>query len=151
MGFSLWLGGWSFTVQKAGGCPQLCEDTPKVRLDPSCFGGSELGRDDESGQALQRLADVLQTPLAVGGERRSGRAGLRLGSEQTEGGVENAAPFAPFGDPVGGQQRESLAERQAVELDAAEQGVLFAAGESTQRMGERGADLSPSEGLLGVS
>ena len=146
----MWLRGRGFEVEKTGSCPQLCEDTPKARLHPSRFGGSELGRDDEGGQALQRLADALQALLAVGGERRGGGAGLRLSSDKTEGGVENAAPLAGAGDAVGGQQRESLAERQAVDLDAAQQGVLVAAGEGTQRVCERRADLSPSEGVLGV-
>ena len=124
------------------------EDTPKARLHPSRFGGSKIGRDDEGGQALQRLADALQALLAVGGERRGGGAGLRLRSDKTQGGVEKRTPFAGAGHAVGGQQRESLAERQAVDLDAAQERVLVAAGEGTQRVGERRADLSLSEGLL---
>jgi hypothetical protein len=150
MRVSLWLRGWGFEVGKTGGCPQLCEDTPKARLHPSRFGGSELGRDDEGSQTLQRLADALQALLAVGGSSRGAGAGVRLCPQETEGVLEECAPFGSAGHAVGGQQRESLAERKAVSLGAAEQGVLLAAGESAERVGERGADLSPSECGLGV-
>ena len=137
-------------VEETGGCLKLCNDALKASLHPSRFGGSELGGDDEGGQALQRLADALQAPLAVGGSSRGRGAGLRLSSEEAEGGGEKRTPFAGVGHAVGGQERESLAERQAMALDAAEQSVLLAAGESAERVGERGADLSPSDCGLGV-
>ena len=75
---------------------------------------------------------------------------MGLCPDKTEGVLEKCAPFGRVGHAVGAEQRESLAERQPVDLDAAQQGVLVAAGQSAQRVGEGGADLSLSEGALGM-
>lgn len=57
-------------AETLGGCVKLAQDGAKLRLDAAGFRGSELRRDDESLQALQRVADGLQAPLAVQGEGR---------------------------------------------------------------------------------
>jgi hypothetical protein len=150
MGVSLCLSGWGVDAEKTGGCSQLGNDAAQACLKPPRFRGSDLGRNDEGSQALQRLADALQALLAVGDSRRGGGISVGLCPDKTEGVLEKCAPFGRVGHAVGAEQRESLAERQPVALDAAQQGVLVAAGQSAQRVGEGGADLSLSEGALGM-
>jgi len=146
----LFFRGWGFDTEKTGGRSQLGNNTAQACLQAPRFRGSKFGRDEEGSQALQRLADALQALLAV---RDSGRgSGMCVGlcPDKTEGVLEKCAPFGSAGHAVGAEQRESLAERQPVALEAAQQGVLVAAGHSAQRMGERGADPSSSEGVLGL-
>lgn len=144
------LSGWGFDAEKTGGCSQLRDDAAQACLKPPRFRGSDLGRNHEGSQVLQRLANALQALLAVRDSGRGGGISVGLCPDKTEGVLEKCAPFGSAGHAVGGEQRESLAERQPVALDAAQQGVLVAAGHSAQRVGEGGADLSLSEGVLGV-
>ena len=142
--------GWGFDTEKTGGRSQLGNNTAQACLQAPRFRGSKFGRDEEGRETLQRLADVLQAPLAVGDSGRGAGAGVGHCPDKAEGVLEEGAPFRGAGHAIGGQQRESLAERQAVALGAAQQGLLVAAVHGTQRVGERGADLSLSEGLLGL-
>jgi hypothetical protein len=70
--------------------------------------------------------------------------------DKAEGVLQKCAPFGSPGHAVGGEQRESLAQGQPVPLAALQQGLLLTVGQSAQRVSQRGADLSPSEGVLGV-
>jgi hypothetical protein len=148
MGVSSFFRGWGIDAEKTGGRSQLGNNTAQACLQAPRFRGSKLGRDDEVSETLQRLADALQAPLAVRDRGRGAGAGVGLCSNKAEGVLEESAPFRGAGHAIGGQERESLAERQSVALGAAQQGLLIAAGQGTQRVGEGGADLSLSEGLL---
>jgi hypothetical protein len=150
MGVSSFFRGWGIDAEKTGGRSQLGNNTAQACLKPPRFRGSKFGRNNEGSQALQRLADALQAPLAVRDRGRGAGAGVGLCPDKAKRVLEEGAPFRGAGHAIGGQQRESLAERQAVALGAAQQGLLVAAVQRTQRMGEGGADTPLSEGLLGL-
>ena len=141
--------GWGVEAEPPGDAAQLGDDSPQVRLEAARFRGSELGRDDEGLKAVQRLADSLQTPLAVGGESRASRVRLRLGSHEAEGVVQEGAPFGSVGEPIGGQQDESLGELESVTFDGAQKRLLLAGREGTQGVRERRADACLCNSALG--
>lgn len=141
--------GFGVDAKPPGGLEELCDDAPKLCLESACFRGSELGRDDEGLQALQRLTDDLQAAFAVGSQSGARRAGLLLGSQQAEGVVQEGAAFGSASDTVGGQQGEGLRVLECVPLDCLEKLVLLAGREGTQRVRERRADPPSSERTLG--
>ena len=111
--------GWGFDAEKTGGCPQLVNNTAQACLHAPRFRGSKFGRDNEGSQTLQRFADALQALLAIGDSSRGAGAGVGLCPDKTEGVLEECAPLGNAGHAVGAEQRESLAKRQAVALEAA--------------------------------
>jgi len=110
MRVSLFFRGCGFDAEKAGGCPQLGNNTAQACLQAPRFRGSKLGRDEEGRETLQRLADALQAPLAVRDSGRGAGAGVGLCPEEAEGVLEEGAPFRGAGHAIGRQERESLAE-----------------------------------------
>jgi hypothetical protein len=143
----LCVGGWEFDSEDAGCSSKLGDDTAQLRLHAAHLRGSELGRDDKGRQALQRLADALQAPLALGGNSRDADVLLRLCPHESQRAVQKAASFRTASHSVGAQQRERLVHRQPVAFDAAQQGILFSVGECTQRVRQGGADPCPSDGV----
>lgn len=95
--------------EETGGLLELGEHAAMPRLETSGFGGSELFGNGKLGEAHERLVDVLEALLELGGGGRGGGARCGLGPDHTERCPEKLTSVGLAGDTVGGEEPERLA------------------------------------------
>lgn len=129
---------------------ELRQDAPVTRLKASLLGGRQLGRDLETGQVDERLTDLLQTPLDLGGGGRDHQVLGGAWPQQLQRPVQQTAAVDRIGDPVARDQRQGLAMAEAVALAAAKQQILVFPRHCAQRVGQGRPDGSLGQALLGL-
>jgi hypothetical protein len=129
-------------IEGAGGGAELLDDAPKECPQAAFFRGSHLGGNEEVGQTHQSQADGLQALLAVDEGRRRDGAGVWLRTQKIQGSLKESTAVLFVGNPIRANQRESLAELQAVAGDAAEKGILLGGRHGAQAVSYGGAELS---------
>lgn len=130
------------------GAVKLLDDAAKARLQVAFLRRSDLGRNDEIGQALQGVADGVQPLLAVEEGRRGGGAGVGVGSQKVQRRPKQSAPVLRVGHAVGRHQGKRVVRFQSVALDAVQHGILILGGQRAQGMSHRGAERALREGGL---
>jgi len=128
---------------------QQRQHSPKARFETSLLCRGKLGGNDEGGEAFQGLLDTFQAAFAFRCLLRGGALFLGLGPQQSEGRFHELPSVALVRHPVGGKQRQSFAQRQAVLFDAVQKRILIFGRQGTQGVGQRGADGSVRQPGLG--
>ncbi len=133
----------------AGGGLELGEHALKPGLETALFGRSELLGNEKVLEAHERLVDVLQAPLEDDGGWGAHGTGRGLGPHHTQRRSQQLTPIRFVGHAVSGQERESFAQRQAVALHGAQDGVLILLGQGAQGVGQSGTDGAMGNLLFG--
>lgn len=104
--------------------PELGEDAAQMRFEAPLLGGSELGWNSDLSEVDQRLVDALEPMLHLGGERGDCDPLGGVGAHQAEWRSQEVVAVDSIGCPVGGNERERLANLEAMTLDSGKDSIL---------------------------
>jgi hypothetical protein len=143
------VGGWC--NEGLGGLVEPVQEGVVLGFEAPVLGIGEAGAGKrEGGEVVESLADALEALLEPDGERAEGGGSIGLRTDGGERVAEDRGALALRARrSPGGDERQRLSLLELVAPSAAEQRRLGVLRDGGERVGERGAELSLVELLLG--